>query len=257
MSSGEDLVVVRSRIAKALEIQENDTVDFRFDVVGETFPLKVQIRDNICSDVLIHDLYGLGISRRILVDDEGETILFHSGQKVWLPRQYMWAGVREIIQKKGSACIFFAGVHINNSLLIGSAGYGFRILEGSEGEGDEFVEGYGYAGIGRSGDEMQYEGLMEGLTWAIRLDAAKLTICGDSERMINSFNQECPVIDSLACLHQKVQEMLQTNCDLEVTFKHIQQEDNVISDNLANRAIATKKNAVLVDWPNVNKFMSY
>merc|ERR1719464_922569 len=62
MSYGDDdLVMIRSRIANALNIQNGDKVKFIFDETEgpETFSLTVKIRDDLCSDVLIHDLFGL------------------------------------------------------------------------------------------------------------------------------------------------------------------------------------------------------
>jgi len=253
MSTGDDLVVIRSRIARALNIQDDDTVEFRFDATGDTFDLKVKVRDSICSDVLLHDLIGLGMAESVSMDRYGETVKFKSGRAILLPRQHMWAGMR-VVTIHGSACLFFDGASRNNPR--GPAGYGFHIVEGSDGNGDELVEGYGYAGMDRSNNEMEYEGLMEAIIWATRLDLANLTICGDSELIINQLTGKYNIKNHrLKVLHSKAHALLQQYSNLNVTFKHIPREKNAISDNLANRAIATKKTVITVNWPNVNKFM--
>lgn len=255
-SSGDDLVVIRTRIADALSIQNDDTVEFRFDATGETFTLKVKVRDNICSDVLIHDFWGLGMTENVLCDKFGDLITFKSCQKLLLPRQYMWGGLRNGVKRKGSARLCFDGASKNNPR--GPAGFGFRISEHEDGSGDELVEGYGFAGMDRSSNEMEYEGLFEALVWATRLDLVSLTICGDSELIINQLTGKYTIKNHrLKVLHSKVHALLQQHGkDLNLTFKRITREENSIADNLANRAVAYKKTAISVDWPNVNRLMS-
>jgi len=62
MATGEDLVIIHSRIAKRLHIQEDDTVEFGVDATGDTFSLKVKVRNNIQSDVQIHDFFTLDLA---------------------------------------------------------------------------------------------------------------------------------------------------------------------------------------------------
>lgn len=50
MATGSDLVIVKS------------LVDFLVNEIGETWRLKVTVRDNISSDVLIHDLFSLQLA---------------------------------------------------------------------------------------------------------------------------------------------------------------------------------------------------
>ena len=57
-------------------------------------------------------------------------------------------------------------------------------------------------------------------------------------------------------LRSKARELLDKRDDLNVEFKQLPREQNEIADNLANRAIVTKKSAITVNWPNVNRFFA-
>ena len=255
ISVGEDNVVIRSRVAKTLKINDGDKVEFYFEATGDSFELDVKVHDNICSDVLIQDFRGLGMAESIAMDMYGDTVVFVSGQKLFMPRQNMWAGMR-VIKKQGSACLFFSGANRKRNDPRSPAGFAFRVVEGSDGTGDELVEGYGYASMDRSNNEMEYEGLIEALIWAYRLDVLSLTVCGDSELIINQLTGEYEIKNHrLKALHEKVHEMLTEHNDLDVEFKVISRNKNYITDNLAVRAIATKKSSITVNWPNVNKLM--
>lgn len=249
MATGEDLVLIRPRIAEALSIQNNDEVEFELTEVQERFRLKVKLSNNISSDVLIHDFFALGLASSYSADASGEKVKLMSGRELNLPMQEMWAGIR-IVQKKGSACLFFDGASRNNPN--GPAGYGFRITSG----GGELVRGYGYAGMNRSNNEMEYEGLIEGLIWATRLDLQSLEICGDSELIIKQVTGEYSVRNHrLSALLSKVRALLEDNSDLHCTFRHIPREENTITDSLANLAIDVRENLTACNWPNINKLM--
>lgn len=57
---------------------------------------------------------------------------------------------------------------------------------------------------------MEFEGLLEGLTWACRLDLESLRICGDSELVIRQCNDEYQVNnENLATYHEKVSKLLE------------------------------------------------
>ena len=114
--------------------------------------------------------------------------------------------------------------------------------------------------MNRTSNEMEYEGLLEGLIWATRLDLMKLTICGDSKLIIDQITDKCSTNNEyLIKLKHKVKELLlrygEDQHGTEITFQHIRREENQIADNLANRAIVTKKNVINVNWINVNKLM--
>ena len=252
MGMGDDLVCIQQRLADALNIEDGDAVEFLFDATGEVFRLKVSVKPSMQPDVLIHDFYSLKMAESVAMNNYGDTVTFLSGAKLVLPRQFMWAGMR-VIRKQGSASLFFDGASKNNPR--GPAGYGFRIVDGS---GDEVVQGYGYAGMNRSNNEMEYEGLLEGLVWALRLDLVSLTVCGDSELILNQVSGKYTIKNHrLQALHAKVHAMLNEGKEFEdpltISYRHVSRNQNAICDSLANLAIATKKTVITVNWPNANK----
>jgi anaerobic selenocysteine-containing dehydrogenase len=62
---------MKGRIAEALGIRDGDVVEFELIDVGDTIRLTVRIRDDISSDVLIHDWLSLGICQRCRVHSWG------------------------------------------------------------------------------------------------------------------------------------------------------------------------------------------
>lgn len=259
MSTGGDLVIIHPRIATALNIDDGDEVEFLFNEIGDTFLLKVTIRDGISSDVLIHDLMTLGIAKSVRMDRSGEHITFESGKVFSVPIQEMWAGMK-ILQRKGSARLYFDGASRNNPK--GPCGYGFCIAKGDEvvsPDENDLVQGYVYGGMNRSNNEMEYEGLFEGLIWATRLDLKKLVILGDSELIIKQLTGEYSIRNHrLRALHQKICALLEcrTNADLEIRFQHIPREKNLSADRLANQAVATRNTLISCNWPNINQMMA-
>ncbi|CAJ1964775.1 unnamed protein product [Cylindrotheca closterium] len=254
MVTGEDLVLIRQRIADALAIQDGDVVDFDLVEWGETIRLPVKIRDNIASDVLIHDWFTLGLVKNFSADSSGETLTLHSGKIITLPRQEMFAGMK-VSKFSGTAKLCFDGASRNNPK--GPTGYGFRITLVDEKQ-SELVRGYGYGGMNRTSNEMEYYGLIEGFVWASRLDLKDLIVCGDSELIINQMNGSYQVNDpKLQALVQKAKHLVnfmserQTN----VSFRHVPREQNTSADLLANLGIDTMENMVVCNWGNVNRKM--
>jgi predicted molibdopterin-dependent oxidoreductase YjgC len=62
--TGENLVVIRSQIAKASNIQDGKNVEFTFNETGDTFTLQVKVKDDISSDIIMNGLENLGYKRR-------------------------------------------------------------------------------------------------------------------------------------------------------------------------------------------------
>lgn len=257
MMTGHDLVIIRVRIAEALGIQNGDEVEFLFDEIGEAFHLKVAVNDHISSDVLIHDLLSLGLVEKLQMDKMGEALTFKSGKTLHVPRQEMWAGGMKIVQKKGSAKLFFDGASKNNPT--GPCGYGFHIVKGSlQVYAGTLVQGYGYGGMKKSSNEMEYQGLVEGLIWATRLHLENLFIYGDSELIINQLTDVYSIRNPrLKALYKQVHALLDRNPDLNIEFRHIAREKNQIADCLANQGISMKTTAVTCNWPNINELMAY
>eukprot|EP00978_Attheya_sp_CCMP212_P035252 scaffold152149_cov61-Attheya_sp.AAC.1 len=252
MAAGEDLFVIKPRVAEPLGIRDGDYVKVELVEVGEVFTLKVAVKEGMNSDVLIHDMFSLDIAEQVAMDGSGETVTFHSGSQLRLPRQEMWAGMR-MVEKKGSAILHFDGASRNNPN--GPAGYGFHIKR--EDNGDDLIRGYGYAGMNRTSNEIEYTGLLEGLTWACQLDLNNLTIKGDSELIIRQMTGQYQVREPrLQVLHAKVQTLLDMHNDLRCHFQHIPRKGNKIADFLANLAIDTRENVVACNWNHVNNLMA-
>lgn len=254
MATGDDLVIVRSRIAEALGVQSGDTVDFFVAEIGETWSLQIAVRDNIKSDVLIHDLLSLSLAKSVTTTGVGMTINLKSGTMLNCTNQEMWAGMKAI-EKKGSAKLYFDGASRNNPH--GPCGYGYHIERTDDGERDVLVQGSGYCGMERTSNEMEYEALIEGVLWASRLDLKQLVIAGDSELIIKQMNGEYSIRNHrLRTLNETVRNLL-GRCDgLEVTYMHIPRNYNQIADNLANDAIETRMNVTTCNWPNINRLMA-
>ncbi len=117
----------------------------------------------------------------------------------------------------------------------GRAGYAFRITVGEHeaglisslvqpfSHGTELIRGYGYGGMDRTTNEMEYTGLLEGLIWALRLDPKHVNICGDSKLVLRQVFEQSPVEDSkLATLHAKVTALMDEKPkDTIITYSHV------------------------------------
>lgn len=253
--TGNDNVIVKPRIAEALNIYDGDHVNFFINSIGETWRLKVAVRDNIRSDVVIHDIFTLGLAEQVKCSASREEITLKTGTIMHNPAQEMFAGMK-IIEIKGSAKLYFDGASQNNPN--GPCGYGFHIERTDEADVKDtrLVYGYGFSGMEKSSNQMEYEGLIQGLVWALRLDLKKLTIVGDSDLIIKQLTGEYSIKNHrLKALHKKVQEMLRLHDKLDVTYLHIPREENQIADGLANYAIATRVNVTTCNWPNINRLM--
>jgi len=263
----QDLVFIQSRVADALNIKDNDTVDFYINDIHETWRLQVKIRDGIfSSDILIHDLIYLlekTGSVSVQMSSAGTEVTMESGAVLHIPSQEMWAGMRTI-QIKGSAILSFSGTSGNNPQ--GPAGYGFNIVTDCANKFD-LVQGSGFAGMTNNSNRVEYEGLIDGLKWAFRLDLKRLTIVGNSELIIWLRDGYSEFIVQLASgnidpqqmvlyeLCEKVQELLSPHAEMEIIYQHIPQEENGIADSLANQAIGTRSNVTVCNWPNINNLM--
>ena len=250
--TGDDRVILRSRVAEALGVQTGDTVDFLVTAIGETWSLEIKVRDDIRSDVLIHDLMFLKLAKGMVSDKNGMEVTLTSGTVLSCPPQEMWAGMK-VSEKKGTAQLFFDGASRNNPH--GPCGYGFHIERTDDGTRDILVQGSVYGGMNRSSNEMEYEGLIEGLIWATRLDLTHLTVSGDSQLIIRQLTGEYSIKNHrLKRLNKKVKELL-SDPSSQVTYRHIPRNENQVADGLANVAIESRMNVTTCNWPNINKLM--
>ena len=266
---GEDMVIMRSRIAEALGICSGDIVEFELVDVGDTFRFPIKINDNMKCDVLIHDWCTLGIATRIEWNREGEKVTLASGKTLFTKNQEMWAGIKAV-EHKGTAVLHFDGASRGNPK--GQAGYAFRITVGEDStnetglisslvqpfsHGTELIRGYGYGGGDRTTTEMEYTGLFEGLIWALRLDSKHIKVCGDSRMVLGQVFEQFPVEDGeLSILQAKVAALLDGKpSETMVTYSHVTREDNRMAELLANMGIDARENVTVCNWDNVNSFM--
>jgi len=255
-ATGDDLVLLQPRVASALNIENNDRVQIDLTEVGESFTLTVKILESLTSDVLIHDLFALGIAKRFTFDGRDCTVTLQSGRELALQTQEMWAGIR-IAVSKGSASLCFGGAGSSNPN--GPSGYGFRITKGentgSDTSGEELVRGFGH-GTHRSKSEVEYQGLIEGIIWAKRLDLQSLCVYGDSELTIRQVRGKEKVLEPrLQALHLLVERLLCRYSRLTCVFSHVPQEENQAANCLANCGVGTRENMTLCNWTNINRLM--
>ena len=242
-------IVVHARIAQAMNILPNDEVEFEIIEAGKCFTQKVPIMDNINADVIVHGAIFLGITQHESIDGSDSSKLgLKSGKVLCLPIQEMWAGMW-VVEMTGLAVLHFDGASQNN--LKGPAGYGYYIMTS---QGDMLIKGYGYYSSG-SNNQMEYKGLLEGLTWALRLNLVTLCIHGDSELVIRQCKNEYEVQDAiLKAYHQNVSDHLQESkeCRTNISIKHIPREQNELADFLANLGIDSKSHITVCNWANIN-----
>lgn len=253
--TGNDLVVMLPRIAKALGIRNGQTVEFEIvGLPGERVVAPVTIKDGIGSDVLLHDLMHLGLVAKYEAGASGETITTHSGKRLHIEMQAMWAGMRVVPACQGIALLHVDGASRNNPK--GPCGYGFRIT--AQNGGHELVRGYGHGGMNRSNNEMEYVALLEGLIWANRLFVKELKISSDSQLILRQVIGEYQVKNPrLQELHAKVLSLVnKIKENAQVSIKHIPREQNTIADCLANFGVDTRENVTACNWGNVNRFIA-
>ena len=117
MATGDDLVVISSRIASALGIRDGQTIEFQLvGVAGVSIKSPVRIRDGMQSDVLLHDLMTLLPMNRpsLRADNTGEYISLPSGKVLHIGMQNMWAGMRIQPPYTGTALLHVDGACRNN-----------------------------------------------------------------------------------------------------------------------------------------------
>ena len=102
---------------------------------------------------------------------------------------------------------------------------------------------------------MQYTGLVEGLIWALRLDAKKVKIYGTPEHLFPEKDKKAKKLYKKirALLYGKHNEM--TIVYSRVTRKDEARRDYRIVQDLVNRGIDSRENVTVCNWDNVNKFM--
>ena len=121
----------------------------------------------------------------------------------------------------------------------GESGSGF-VIKNSKNE--IISSGYKYLGIATN-NEAEWDGLIIGLTEAIKLGIKELHVIGDSKLVINQVQNKWKVkAENLKKFHTKSQKLLTKFS--KITFKHVLREFNKDADRMANMAMDTKESLV-------------
>ncbi|KAG7370228.1 ribonuclease H [Nitzschia inconspicua] len=259
-SSSEDdpaTVYLQPRLAEALHVKEGESMEVTIHEFSKMYSLPIKLKARMSGDVLISDLVGLGIAESVLEDDNKttEVVLANDGKVVPLPVTPMWYIGDTPKERRGAARLYFDG--ISRDSPAGPCGYGFHVVKGTySARGEELVRGYGYAGMDKSSNEMEYYGLLEGLTWASRLDLRNLTIFGVSETIIKQLTGEYDIKNRrLKFLHDKVKALLDRNAGMKCNYQRIHREENDIAESLSNLGLATKETKIVCQWPQINQLL--
>lgn len=103
-----DKVMIQPRIASPIGILDGDDIELEVTETGGIFTVPVKVTDSIKSDVLINDMYAVGMLNGDWYGNmKGCTVALQSGRNLFLPTQEMWAGMK-MVQNK--AVLFFHGV---------------------------------------------------------------------------------------------------------------------------------------------------
>ena len=245
-------VMLHKRVAKQVGFNNGDTIEVEIPAFNITLALAVKLVDS-SSDFTINGALFCDDIPDFLKSERrsgGQIELTSStGIKVTVPNQDLFSGLKVIIRRQ-SGILYFDGGCRNNPK--GPAGYGYCIKLSS---GEELIKGYGYMSGKRSSNYMEYAGLIEGLTWALRLNFKSLEIRGDSELILKQVSGEYRVDNPrLKECFDQVQNMMTgyQGKDVEFTLKRISRDQNNVCDALANKGMDRKENKTGINWENVN-----
>ena len=123
----------------------------------------------------------------------------------------------------------------------GEAGYGIYVL----GKDDQaLAEIYGYLGI-QTNNFAEYQGLLEALKFARKLNLDSIEIRSDSELLVRqiqgSYRVKSP---TLKPLHEQAKRLIAGI--KQFSIKHVRREMNKEADRLANEAMDTRKTAAYI-----------
>jgi ribonuclease HI len=154
--------------------------------------------------------------------------------------------------------IYFDGCCKGNP---GYGGYGYAIYYGDEVDESDteylIAKGFGYLKECTS-NVSEYNGLIEALLQAKRLNAKNVLIRGDSELVVNQILREYRVRSSkIVPLYDKVMKLL-TNFDV-YAIEHVYRDENEEADALANESLLVDGPHFLTKyfWKDIQEFRSY
>lgn len=263
-------ILLHSRIASPLGIEDGDDVVFELVSCGERFKREVTVVNDLEADFVVNDALSTEIcisagvsskTRKGITSTTTKLKLHGSEVELSLPGQDLWT--RDDCESRalqGSGILHFNGASRSD----GTAGFGYSISTASTDSessssptiGPDLVNGYCFGGSGNN-IEMEFAGLLEGLTWALRFDFEKLWIRGDSLTVIQKMNGDVVVKEDEFVEYfyfTKIQALLEEARDkgTEILIQHVKTEQNVIANVLANLAIDLKENATACNWENIN-----
>lgn len=261
-------VLLHSRIATPLGIEDGDDVVFELAECGERIKRQVTVSFSIPADFIIHDALsteicikaGVAKTTKKGITTTITTLKLRNERELKLPGQDLWTGEQDSPLLQGQGILHFDGDSRKNG---GPAGFGFSISSASENEsggivvGCDLVNGYCYCCSGTR-TEMQYAALLEACEWAVRFKFQKLWIRGDSQLVIQQVSGEQEVTEDALVeyfYYTKIQALLEKACDwgTEIDLEQVPKEANVIANVLANLAIDLKENATACNWENINE----
>lgn len=253
-SVGNYPVILSTRIADELHIKDGDVICFEIWELRQeySFPVLVTEDGNNDFDFIIDGAVGgdLNMIKSFLYDaTEGHSFISSdTGLKTGnIPDQQMFSTFK-VKEKRGKCRLHFSGQ---------SRGYGYYIT--FESTGEWLVKGYGYKSDKYSCKYMECLGLLEGMTWAERLDTKSIVVHhGESNTTLSrgkvalgkngTFKEFSDafqsIVDSLGRNGTKVS--LRKTCTKE--FAEVK--------GLTAMGVSRMENKVVVNWQAANKIMS-
>jgi len=243
-------VMLHTRVAEQLGVKNGDTIEVEIAALNVTMSVAVKLGD-YNSDFTINGAFSEDVPRFLKSESWGNNeIEFEStsGIKVTVPNQDLFWGMKMVIRRHRGILYFDGGCRNNPK---GPAGYGYHITLAS---GEDLMKGYGYMSGKRSSNYMEYAGLIEGLTWALRIDFKSLEIRGDSELILKQVKGEYSVDNPrLKECHDRVQKLMTgwEGKDVDFTLNRIPRGQNKVADTLANKGMDRKENNTVINWKNM------
>lgn len=117
----------------------------------------------------------------------------------------------------------------------GEAAYGVHVQDAA---GGDVARLYGYLGVATN-NVAEYQGLINGLGWALEHGARRVRVFSDSELVVRQIEGRYKVKHpSMAPLHRQAMDLLRRFESWSVT--HVRREQNREADRLVNRALDEK-----------------
>lgn len=251
-----DALVLDKRIADELSIKDGDTIDFELCELGQEISYPVKVLEHLSAgDFLMHAAFRIeSLDIECSTDLEGTHLRsFVTGARITLPEQSVFSGMKAL-QVQGTCTLNFDGGSRNNPK--GPAGWGYVIVDEA---GEWLVKAYGHKSGEHTGNFMEYQGLLEGMIWANRLDPRHIKVRGDSELIMKQITGQYKVNEpNLSECRDSFQSIVDKNSrkGTSVSTLWIPREQNCEADRLANLAMDRMESKIVVNWYNIDKFVA-